>query len=113
MYSIPCSRGSPRKHLYPDGVVVVGGVAVVNIVGLVSDEQLAMKSTTLIFVCVYVNFPQLSDTCRSVLHVSSEGAPSALHSARRQATNTCTATVHILFTYLGDSCHTPVTYLEA
>ena len=47
----------------------------------------------------------------SVLHVSFEGAPSELHSARRQATKTCTATVHVLFTYLGDSCHTPVIIL--
>ena len=107
MHSIPLLGGSVV------GVVVVGVVAVVNIVSLVSDEQVVMERSTLMLFGAYASSPQTSDTCRSVLHVSSEVAPSAPHSARRQATYTCTATVHVLFTYLGDICHTPVTYLDA
>ena len=111
MYSIPLG-GSLRWNQSVLGVVVLGGVAVVNIVSFVSDEQLVMKRSTLMLVCAYVSSPQTSDTCRRVLHVSSEVAPSAPHSARKQTTYTCTATLHVLFTYFGDSCHTLVTYRD-
>ena len=54
MHSIPLLGGSVV------GVVVVGVVAVVNIV---SDEQLVMERRTLMFFCAFGISPQKSDTC--------------------------------------------------